>query len=74
MRDRTKAAAAILRSEAYRDEYRDGEAPPVGAAKVPPRSRGGNGASAPRPRVRSRASSPLTALALLGLLDLLKGG
>lgn len=72
MRDRTKAAAAILRSEAYREAYRDGEAPPVG--EVPPRPRGGNGASASRPRVGSRASSPLTALALLGLLDLLKGG
>ncbi len=74
MRDRTKAMAAILRSEMYRDAYRDVEAWPAGAARVPRQLRARNGASAPWPRVGSGASSPLAVLALLGLLDLLEGG
>lgn len=73
MRDRARAAAAILKSEAYRGAYRNREAPPAGATRAPPRPRGENGASG-WPRVDSGASPALAVLALLGLLDLLKGG
>ncbi len=73
MRDRTHAAAAILRSEMYRDAYRDGEARPSVAARVPSQARGRNGASAPGPHAGSRLSPTTALLALLGLLDILQG-
>ncbi len=73
MRDRTKAAGAVLRSEVYRGTHRNVAAGPLGVA-VPPRPRAENGASAPGSRVGSRVSSRLAALALLGLLDLFGRG
>lgn len=75
MRDGTKAAGAFLRSELYRDASRDVEGRPAGAARAPTPARGrrSDGAGASSQRAGSRASSPTTALALLGLLDLLAG-
>ncbi len=74
MREGTDTARAFVRSAMYREAGRDVELRPAGAAKVPPRPRGTNGARAPRRRAGLGAPSRLTALALLGLLDLLKGG
>ena len=74
MRDRTKAASAVLRSEIYRGVRRTTGGGPLGAGTVPQRPDARNGAGAPRPRQGSGAPSHFTALALLGLLDLFKGG
>jgi hypothetical protein len=74
MRDGTKVAGAFLRSEMYRDSHRDVEARPARPARVPARTGGRSAAETRWQRVRSGASSPLTALALLGLLDVLNRG
>jgi hypothetical protein len=72
MRDGTDTARAFVRSAMYREAGRGVEPRPAG--KAPPRPRGTNGARAPRRRAGLGAASRLTALALLGLLDLVKGG
>ncbi len=72
MRDRTNAARAALRSEIYRSTRRT-SGTPLGANAVP-RTPAVDGSGDPRPRKRSTAPSQLAALALLGLLDLVKGG
>lgn len=77
MSDRNRAAGAVLRSEIYRDVHPGaGARPPAGG--VPSRAGAPTGArNGPRARKRRRvpgAPSPFTALALLGLLDLFKGG
>lgn len=74
MRDRNKAARAVLRSEIYRGAHRDVGPRPLGLGGVPPRPGAKDGAGAPRARQGSGASSSFTALALLGLLELFKGG
>ena len=72
MSDGTNTARAFERSAMYREAGRDVEPRPAG--KATQRSRGTNGARAPRRRAVLGAPSGLTALALLGLLDLVKGG
>lgn len=74
MRDTNKAAGSVLRSEIYRDVHPNAGALPLPARGVPPRNGARDGADAPRRRRGTGASSPFTALALLGLLDLFKGG
>jgi hypothetical protein len=71
MRDGTKMAGALLRSELYRGRGAEGR--PAGAARnrPPARGRGTKGASASSQLGGSGAASTSTALALLGLLDLL---
>ncbi len=64
-------AAALVRSALYRDGRRGVEHRPAAQPGVDPR-RGSGGR--PLPGARSSGSSRLTALALLGLLDLLAGG
>lgn len=71
MSDGTDTARALVRSATYREA---GRVEPRPAGKATPRSRGTNGARAPRRRTVLGAPSGLTALALLGLLDLVKGG
>jgi len=74
MRDGTDTARALVRTAMYLEAGRDAGPRPAREARVPQRSRGRNGTRAPRRRAGASAPSPLTALALLGLLDLLKGG
>lgn len=71
MRDGTKVAGALLRSELYR--RRGAEGRPAEAARNSPQARGGGGkgAGASSQRSGSGAASTSTALALLALLDLL---
>jgi hypothetical protein len=73
MRDGTMAARAFMRSEMNRDARRDVEARPA-AARVPPRALAEGRSECAVATVASGASTSLTAIALLGLLDLLKGG
>lgn len=72
MRDGTKVAGALLRSELYRRQ--DAQGRPAGAARNRPPARGsgskGAGAS-PQRGGSGAASSTSTAFALLALLDLL---
>ena len=72
MRDKTKAARAVLRSEIYRGSHRTSGPGALEADATPPRP--AEGTDTPKPRRRGAAGSQLTALALLGLLDLFKGG
>ena len=74
MRDRAKAAQAVLRSAAYRGAHHGAGASPLEAtgAKSPPGAE--DGAGARRSRAASTRASPATVLALLGLLDLIRGG
>ncbi len=72
MRDRTNAARAALKSEIYRSTRRASGAPLGGHAVPPARAAEGSGDS--RRRKSSAARPQFTALALLGLLDLIKGG
>jgi hypothetical protein len=74
MRDRTKAARAVLRSEFYWDAHPNAGELPLLAGGIPPRTGPRDGADAPRRRRGTGAPSPFTALALLGLLDLFMGG
>lgn len=74
MRDRNRAAGAVLRSEVYRGAHRTAGAGPLGAGAVPPRRGAEDGAGVSRPRRSPGAPSHVTALALLGLLDIFKGG
>ena len=73
MRDRN-AARAVLQSEIYRGAHRSAGARAPGATGVAPRSAARDGAGARTARQASGGSSPVTMLALLGLLDLFKGG
>ncbi len=74
MRDGTKAAAALLRSEVYRGARRGVEARPAGKAGTPPRARGRGGRAAPSRSQASGPASTLNLLALLGLLDVFGEG
>lgn len=73
MRNETGAAAAAVRSAMYRDVRRDVEPRPAPEAAAEPPADGRNEAGTARERAPSRESSRLTAVALLGLLDLLQG-
>ncbi len=73
MRDRTNVARAALKSEIYRSTRRTPGAPP-GARAVPPAPAAADGSGDRRPRKGPVAQPQFAALALLGLLDLLKGG
>ena len=73
MRDRN-AARAVLQSEIYRGTHRSAGARPLETRGVAPRPAARDGAGARRARQASGGSSPVTMLALLGLLDLFKGG
>ncbi len=72
MRDRTNAARAALRSEIYRSTRRASGAP-LGARAVP-QTTASDGPGERETRRGSAVPSQFAALALLGLLDLLKGG
>ncbi len=72
MTDRTKAARAVLRSEIYRG-HSSGE-PIPGTEAASPRRAAGGARGNPRRRRGPVSVPPFTALALLGLLDLFKGG
>ncbi len=77
MADRNEAAGAVLRSGIYRDVHPGaGARPPAGGvaprAGAPTGAR--NGPQARKQRRMAGAPSPFTALALLGLLDLFRGG
>ncbi len=78
MSDRNEAAGAVLRSEIYRNVHPGVDARPLPRERVPSPADAPTGArNGPRARKRRRAPgapSPFTALALLGLLDLFKGG
>ncbi len=71
MRDRTNAASAALKSEIYRSTRRLSGAP-LGARPIPPAPADRSGEA--RTHKGSAVPPQFAALALLGLLDLLKGG
>ncbi len=72
MRDRARAAQAIVRSAAYRGAHPEGGRDSLEA--TPARRGSSNGARAPRRGAPWGGTSLATALALLGLLDLYRGG
>jgi hypothetical protein len=74
MRNRTGVAHPLLRGEMSETLVDERSKAGLPARHEGQRARGSNGASAPWQRVGSGESSPLTALALLGLLHLLEGG
>ncbi len=73
MADKTKAARAVLQSEIYRGRQTSGASIP-GTEAVSPRATAGRARGNPRRRRGSVPVPPFTALALLGLLDIFKGG
>ncbi len=73
MRNGTAAASALVRSAIYRDVSRDAVGPPDNGRGARPRSRG-TGVAGKAAERRLRASAQATALALLGLLDMLGRG
>jgi len=73
MKDGTKMTRAFVRSELYRGSHRV-EATPARPQRTPVGHERETRAGAALQRARRVASSPLSLVGLLGLLDLLKGG
>lgn len=71
MRDGTKVAGALLRSELYRRRGAEGRPAEAARNRPPARGSGSKGAGASSQRGGSGAAATSTALALLGLLELL---
>jgi hypothetical protein len=73
MRNGTLAAGGFVRSAIYRDIREDVEPRPALETSGQPGERGSTRAATPKRSGRSRGPSRVTALALLGLLDILAG-